>query len=333
MKELLQIRDLSIRFKSKSYLRSLIEGSEKAYINAVCSVSLKINRAETFAIVGESGAGKTTLARSIIGLITPYEGNILYNGEEICGLPNRIFAKYRRNITMMFQDPIGSLSPRMNVKGLITEPFKIHRVKKYSPKYETDRLLEMVNLPRHLSNLYPHQLSGGQARRVCMARALALSPSLIIADEPTAGLDVSIQGDILNLILQLQEREKLSFLIITHNLSVVRHISTHMAIMYLGRLVETGDTDDIFKTPSHPYTSALLSSTPDPNPDAPRKRLQISGESPSLIERPNGCEFHTRCPYAQNKCRLVRPKTRDLGNRRSVTCHFNRNEMMWKNDK
>jgi len=325
MSELLKIRNISIRFRSKGLLRSLIDKDKDPYIDAVCKVSLTINQGQTYAIVGESGAGKTTLAKAIIGLVVPHEGSILYQGSELCGLSNRAFNKYRRNIVMMFQDPSGSLSPRMTVRSLITEPFKIHGVENFRREYESDKLLEMVNLPRFVTNLYPHQLSGGQARRVGLARALALSPKLIIADEPTAGLDVSVQGDILNLISQLQREVKLNFLIITHNLSVVRHISSHMVIMYLGRFVEQGATDEIFQCPRHPYTRALLSSTPDPDPDAPRKYVKLEGETPSLVERPSGCEFHTRCPSAQDKCRREFPKLGHPKPGHSVLCHFFQN--------
>lgn len=326
MSELLKICNVNIRFRSKGLLRSIIDKDKDPYIDVVCNVSLTINQGETYAIVGESGAGKTTLAKAIIGLVTPNAGSILYQGSELCGLSNRAFNKYRRNIAMMFQDPTGSLSPRMTVRSLITEPFKIHEVKNFNPEYESDRLLEMVNLPRFITNLYPHQLSGGQARRVGLARALALSPKLIIADEPTAGLDVSVQGDILNLISQLQREVKLNFMIITHNLAVVRHISSRMAIMYLGRFVEQGATDEIFQCPRHPYTHALLSSTPDPDPDAPRKFIKLQGETPSLLEKPSGCEFHTRCPSAQEICRREFPPLEHPKSGHSVLCHFFRNE-------
>ena len=223
---------------------------------------------------------------------------------------------------MMFQDPIGSLSPRQTVRALITEPFDIHRSGEYDVDDEAGRLCDMVNLPRTILTRYPHELSGGQARRVGVARALALAPSLIIADEPTAGLDVSVQGEILNLMRDLQVRLGLAYLVITHNLPVVRHISDRLAIMYLSRIVEQGNCDEIFATPAHPYTEALVREIPQPDPDMRRDFLSIEGEVPGLSNRPAGCEIHTRCQYAQDKCRNQRPVPQTLSDGRSVQCHF-----------
>jgi len=225
-------------------------------------------------------------------------------------------------MAMMFQDPIGSLSPRQTVRALITEPFDIHRNGEYDVDYEARRLCDMVNLPHTFLTRYPHELSGGQARRVGVARALALAPSLIIADEPTAGLDVSVQGEILNLMRDLQVRLGLAYLVITHNLPVVRHISDRLAIMYLSRIVEQGDCDEIFANPAHPYTEALVRGIPQPDPDKRRDLLSIEGEVPGLSNRPPGCEFHTRCKYVQDKCRIQRPLPQTLSDGRSVQCHF-----------
>jgi peptide/nickel transport system ATP-binding protein len=222
----------------------------------------------------------------------------------------------------MFQDPVGSLSPRLTVRSLITEPFKIHNVSSKSQRKEADRLLEMVNLPTAIGDNYPHQLSGGQARRVGVARALALSPKLIIADEPTAGLDVSVQGEILNLMGRLREDLGVSFLIITHNLAVVRHVSDRMAIMYLGRFVEQGPTDDVYDHMRHPYTYALLSAHPNPDPDAELERVELEGEVPSLVHRPSGCEFHTRCPFARDRCRHEFPEESTAEEGHIYHCHF-----------
>ena len=222
---------------------------------------------------------------------------------------------------MMFQDPVGCLSPRLTVRSIVTEPFKIHGVTGIDYDREAIRLLDLVNLPASFAGYYPFQLSGGQARRVGVARALALSPKLIIADEPTAGLDVSVQGEVLNLMHRLQEQLGVSFLIITHNLAVVRHTSDRMAIMYLGRFVETGNTDEIFRHPRHPYTHALLSATPEPDPDAPRDRVTLQGEVPSLINRPCGCEFHTRCPRAADKCRREFPELSHIAPEHELYCY------------
>ena len=228
---------------------------------------------------------------------------------------------YRRQISMMWQNPVGSLSPRLKVGATITEPYKIHGLKDRDLKAECKRLLEMVGLPADFSERYPHELSGGQARRVGVARALALSPKLIIADEPTAGLDVSVQGEILNLLNKLQDDFGVSMFVITHNLNVVRHISDHTAIMYLGRFLEHGPTDQIFADPKHPYTSALLAASPVPDPDAAVKEIELKGEVPSLMNRPSGCEFHTRCPYVQATCKDTFPELDGVAGHH-YRCHF-----------
>ena len=321
MNRLLEIKNVRIRFRSKSLVRTLLDRDDDPYIDAVCGASLSIGTGETFALVGESGAGKTTLALSVIGLVTPQQGSIRFEGHELRGLSDAAFKTHRRHITMMFQDPVGCLSPRLTVRTLITEPFKIHGLKDRDLSAEAARLLEMVGLPATFGGYYPYQLSGGQARRVGVARALALTPKLIIADEPTAGLDVSVQGEVLYLLARLQKELGVSFLIITHNLAVVRHTSDRMAIMYLGRFVETGPTDEIFAHPRHPYTHALLSATPEPDPDAPNKRVELKGEIPSLMNRPPGCEFHTRCPYADERCRTRFPALETVGPEHALHCY------------
>lgn len=321
MRSLLEVEDVRIRFRSVGQLGALIRGIQDPFLDAVCGVSFKVEEGTTFGLVGESGAGKTTLVRSIVGLITPQEGKIRFQGEELRGLKDKAFKKYRRDIAMMFQDPVGCLSPRLTVRSLITEPFRIHSIHDRNLDTEAKRLLEMVGLPESFAGKYPHQLSGGQARRIGVARALALSPKLIIADEPTAGLDVSIQGEILNLLSRLRQELKISLLIITHNLSVVRHTSDRMGIMYLGRFVEQGLTDEIFSHPRHPYTHALLSAHPNPDPDDPSERVLLKGEVPSLINRPSGCEFHPRCVFAQGDCKTAIPEVSTAGERHSFFCH------------
>jgi oligopeptide/dipeptide ABC transporter ATP-binding protein len=321
--QLLKIEDVRIRFRSKGKVRALLDGDQNPFLEAVCGASLSIEPGQTFALVGESGAGKTTLARSVIGLVTPYAGSIKFMGRELVGLKDTAFKPLRREIAMMFQDPVGCLSPRRTVRSLVTEPFSIHGIKDVDLDREAARLLDLVNLPPQFAAYYPYQLSGGQARRVGVARALALNPKLIIADEPTAGLDVSVQGEVLNLMARLQDELGISFLIITHNLAVVRHTSDRMAIMYLGRFLETGPTDQIFAHPRHPYTHALLSATPEPDPDAPRERVDLIGEIPSLINRPGGCEFHTRCPKADDECRSQFPALRQVGPEHEMYCFKN----------
>lgn len=322
MSILLEATDIQVRFRSKPPLRALLDRDPNPYIDAVAGISLSIGQGETYALVGESGSGKTTLARALTGLVPMQSGSIRYQGKELFGLSSRQLKPFRRDITMMFQDPTGSLSPRMTVRSLITEPFRIHGIKPFNPDKESRRLLDMVGLPAHFADRYPFQLSGGQARRVGVARALALSPKLIVADEPTAGLDVSVQGEILNLLASLQRDMGISLLIITHNLHVVRHISDRMGIMYLGRFVEEGTTDEIFAHSRHPYTRALLSANHEPDPDAKVHRIHLQGEVPSLMDRPSGCEFHTRCPFALDRCREDDPGATSASISHGFRCHY-----------
>ena len=321
MPDLLQVEDLQVRFRVKSGLAALMARGA-THIDAVCGVSFAVREGETFALVGESGSGKTTLALAVAGLVEAQAGSIRFEGKELRGLSDSAFKPYRRHIAMMFQDPIGSLSPRLSIRSLITEPFKIHGLTDRDLDAEARRLLAMVGLPADFAGRYPHQLSGGQARRVGVARALALDPRLIVADELTAGLDVSVQGEVLNLLARLQGELGVSILIITHNLSVVRHTTDRMAIMYLGRFVERGPTDEIFARPRHPYTLALLSANPKPDPDAVLDAVELKGEVPSLLERPQGCEFHPRCPFVQAHCRTAAPAWTQQGADHRLTCHF-----------
>ena len=244
------------------------------------------------------------------------------SGADLTGLSDSAYKPYRRDIALMFQDPVASLSPRRTVRSLVTEPFIIHGLADRDLDAEAGRLLGMVGLNADFFDRYPHELSGGQARRVGVARALALSPKLIIADEPTAGLDVSVQGEILNLMGELQARLGLSYLIITHNLPVVRHVCDEMAIMYLGRFVEQGRTEDIFEHSTHPYTRALLSAVPRPDPDQRREVVELQGEIPGLRNRPTGCEFHTRCLYVQDICRREFPAESSAAPGHRFVCHF-----------
>ncbi|RWI31425.1 MAG: ABC transporter ATP-binding protein [Mesorhizobium sp.] len=324
MSALLSVQDLRVRFRTMGSLKALATGTAEPFIDAVCGVSFEIRKGETLALVGESGSGKSTIARTIIGLQPAVSGSIRFDGQELIGLKAAERKSYLRRMTMMFQDPVGSLSPRLTVQSLLTEPFRIHGVTNRDPGAEGERLLRTVGLPADFGRRYPHQLSGGQARRVGVARALALNPDLIIADEPTAGLDVSVQGEVLNLLACLQDELGIAILIITHNLNVVRHMADRMAIMYLGRIVEIGSTESIFDYPRHPYTQALLSANPVPDPDAVLNRIEIKGEVPSMLRRPSGCEFHTRCQYAQDICRRVfpEPSTSPADAWHSFRCHF-----------
>jgi oligopeptide/dipeptide ABC transporter ATP-binding protein len=322
MSALLEVGNLHVRFPLAGPIKARLAGLENRFLDAVLDVSFSVAAGTTFALVGESGSGKSTLGRAIIGLVPIQAGSVRFQDEEPLLRGRAAMAAYRRHIAMMFQDPVASLSPRLTVKSLITEPFVIHGLKDRDLDAEARRLLALVGLPPDFVGRYPHQLSGGQARRVGVARALALSPKLIIADEPTAGLDVSVQGEILNLLARLQRELGLTYIIITHNLAVVRHVSDEMAIMYMGRFVEHGPTKAIFAGAAHPYTHGLLAAQPHPDPDRRRDNVELQGEVPSLARRPSGCEFHTRCPRVQELCRATRPERRALGPDHDHRCHF-----------
>ncbi|MBM3522759.1 MAG: ABC transporter ATP-binding protein [Alphaproteobacteria bacterium] len=315
---LLRLEDIRVRFRTHGALRARLTGIDRPYLDAVDGVSLSLAAGETLGIVGESGSGKTTLIRSILGLVELAAGRIWFDGAEIVDRSDAALRVLRRQVGMMFQDPVASLSPRKTVRSLILEPFRIHGLALGDPA----ALMDMVGLPRALLDNYPHQLSGGQARRVGVARALALRPKLVIADEPTAGLDVSVQGEILNLLARLQAELGLSYVIVTHNLPVIRHVSSRLAIMYLGRIVEEGPTRAVFTAPAHPYTRALVAAVPRPDPDDARSEPLLSGEVPSLRDRPSGCPFNPRCPDAQDRCRIDVPAPRALAETRTVACHF-----------
>ena len=324
MNTVLKVENARVRFRSMSSVQALIKRESDPWIDAVRDVSLSIKEGETFTLVGESGSGKSTLALAVAGLLPASEGSIRFRGKEVTTMNGAEMMAYRKQISFMWQNPVGSLSPRQNVGALITEPYIVHGLTDRNLQEESARLLKMVGLPEHFSARYPHQLSGGQARRVGVARALALSPKMIIADEPTAGLDVSVQGEILNLLNNLQDELGISMFVITHNLNIVRHISDRTAIMYLGRFVEQGPTDDIFSHPRHPYTLALLSANPKPDPDANIERIELKGEVPSLMDRPSGCEFHTRCPFAAENCDHKFPPIHIVNENHLLTCHYPR---------
>jgi peptide/nickel transport system ATP-binding protein len=314
MSALLDVDDLSVEFRVGPAWR-------RQSIQAVAGVSFSLPAGKTFALVGESGSGKTTLARAINALQPIASGSVSFKGVRIDQLTRTQMKPHRRRMAMMFQDPMGSLSPRMTISELLAEPFRIHRDAAHDIHEQTRQLLAQVGLPAAYLDRYPHQLSGGQARRVGVARAIALNPALIVADEPTAGLDVSVQGEILNLMMDLRERMNLAMLFITHNLHVVHHVADHVAVMYLGRFVERGPTREVFATPKHPYTQALLSANPEPDPDRVHTRITLPAEVPSLLARPGGCEFHPRCPRAQSRCSVEAPVTSDNG-AHVVSCHF-----------
>jgi len=304
----LAVQDLRVRYPLPGGMAGLAR-NKPSYVDVVHGVSLEINRGETVAIVGESGSGKTTLAMAICGLAPVHGGEVHIDGKKLQRDRNNRLNPDRKRVALMFQDPVGSLSPRMTIRKILAEPFLIHRIAGKDPDREALRLLDLVGLGDEFADRYPHQLSGGQARRVGVARALALGPDILIADEPTAGLDVSIQGEVLNLLSGLQQDMGLGIMIITHNLNIVRHVADQMAIMYLGRFLEQGDAQQVYDHACHPYTAALLSANPSPDPDAELKRIELLGEVPSLLQRPRGCEFHTRCPRAQEQCKIAFPES------------------------
>jgi peptide/nickel transport system ATP-binding protein len=319
MTALLDVRDVTIRFPVTSRLSGALTG-RPATIEAVAGASFSMQPGETYAVVGESGSGKTTLARAIVGLAPVASGAIDFEGRRISGFSEHEMLPVRREIGMVFQDPAGSLSPRLSVRSILAEPFRVHGVRG-DLDARVAGLLDEVGLPASFASRYPHQLSGGQARRVGVARALALRPKLLIADEPTAGLDVSIQGEMLNLLNELQARLGVAIVMITHNLNVVRHVADRVAVMYLGRIVEEGRTAELFAAPRHRYTAALLSANPVPDPDAHREPLDMDGDVPSLFNRPPGCEFHPRCRFALHRCRIERPARTLSSTSHAFTCH------------
>lgn len=307
MTTVLEVNDLQVRYPHAHPVAARLAGNRYPWIDVVRGVSLQIARGETLAVVGESGSGKTTLAQALMGLVPSAGGEVRIEGSAVPRDRRNRLMPDRRRVAMMFQDPIGSLSPRMTVREALAEPFQIHRPGRIDANAEAKRLLALVGLGAEFAERYPHQLSGGQARRIGVARALALEPALLIADEPTAGLDVSIQGDVLNLLTGLQQRLGLSILVITHNLNIVRHVADSMAIMYLGRFVEQGASGELFRNPRHPYTRALFSANPSHDPRKVAERMRLTGEVPSLMRRPAGCEFHTRCPLVADDCRVIVP--------------------------
>lgn len=294
-----------------------------AFVKAVDDISFHINEGETLSIVGESGCGKSTTGRAILRLDEPTAGKVFYSGQNILELNKKEMRKLRGDLQVIFQDPFASLNPRQTVKKILDEAMAIQEV--VQKPLRMDRMLELlgfVGLPPESLDRYPHEFSGGQRQRIGIARALAVNPKLIICDEAVSALDVSIQAQILNLLKKLQKQFKLTFLFISHDLSVVRHISDRVMVMYLGKIVEISDKKDLFNSPMHPYTKALLSAIPVPNPELRRDRVILRGDVPSPIDPPKGCRFHTRCPFAIEKCKLEEPPLRELEKNHFVSCHI-----------
>lgn len=316
---LLSVRDLTKYFPITGGLFSRVVG----HVKAVDGVSFDLLRGETLGLVGESGCGKTTTGRAVLRLIEPTSGSIKFEGKEIVKLPKAEMRALRREMQIIFQDPFGSLNPRMSVGEIIEEPLDIHHMgTRREREKRVKELLEVVGLASYHMRRYPHEFSGGQRQRVGIARALALNPKLIVADEPVSALDVSIQSQILNLLEDLQKEFGLTYLFIAHGLNVIRHISDRVGVMYLGAMVEIADAEEIYRKPLHPYTEALFSAIPIPNPTLKRERIILQGDVPSPVNPPSGCRFHTRCPIAQEQCKVDRPIIKESSPGHWVACHF-----------
>ncbi|HEY3845224.1 MAG TPA: ABC transporter ATP-binding protein [Acidimicrobiales bacterium] len=294
-------------------------------VKAVSDVSLSVGRGETFGLVGESGCGKTTLGKIIVGLERPDSGSAVFEGTDISGLSQRAFRRFRRDLQMMFQDPIGSLDPRMRVGAVLREPMEIQGIgNRRSQDAITRELLGEVGLPASAVERFPHEFSGGQRQRIGLARVLTLNPKVIVADEPVSALDVSIRSQVLNLMKRLQDRHGMTYVVISHDLAVVKYLADHIGVMYLGKLVETGSADDIYQRAAHHYTAGLIATIPEPDPDREKAKtvVPVTGELPSAVDPPSGCRFRTRCPAAQDRCAAEEPPMRSFGPGHQAACHF-----------
>ena len=318
---LVSVQDLQMYFPVRS---GIIFQRKIADIKAVDGVSFEIRRGETLGLVGESGCGKTTTGRCILQLYKPTAGNVLFEGQDLTTLKGGQLRRFRRRMQMIFQDPYSSLDPRQNAGSIIGEPLIVHKMTNSRGEYreQVAELLSVVGLNPSMANRFPHEFSGGQRQRIGVARALAVRPSLIVCDEPVSALDVSIQAQVINLLEDLQEQFNLTYLFIAHDLSVVRHISDRIAVMYLGKIMELADRTELYENPLHPYTKALLSAVPIPDPviESQRERIILTGDVPSPLRPPPGCVFHTRCPIAIDECSQVVPELRNVGNEHWVSC-------------
>jgi oligopeptide transport system ATP-binding protein len=319
---LLDVKNLVMHFP---LTQGIIFQRRVGAVQAVDDVTFQVRKGETLGLVGESGCGKSTTGRAILQLYKPTSGEVVFEGRDLTKLDGGDMRKMRRHLQMIFQDPYASLNPRMTVGSIISEPMQIHNlVSRDQRSRRVQELLETVGLNPYFANRYPHEFSGGQRQRIGVARALAASPDFIVADEPVSALDVSIQAQIVNLLEDLQSQFNLTYLFIAHDLSVVRHISDRIAVMYLGKLVELADRDALYADPLHPYTKALLSAVPIPDPvvEKRRERIILTGDVPSPINPPSGCHFHTRCPYMMPVCREIDPHFVDQGGGHFVACHL-----------
>jgi len=321
-KPLLRVENLTKHFP---ILRGLIVQKQVGAVQAVDNVSFDIHKGETLGLVGESGCGKSTTGRTILQLYKPTSGKVFYSDVELSSASNEKMREMRRNMQIIFQDPYASLNPRMTVGNIISEPLEVHNVGTKRERTErVEELLELVRLNPYFINRYPHEFSGGQRQRIGVARALALQPEFIVCDEPISALDVSIQAQVVNLLEELQGEFGLTYLFIAHDLSMVRHISDRVAVMYLGKIVELAPREELYENPLHPYTKALLSAVPIPDPvkEWQRERIILKGDVPNPVNPPSGCRFHTRCPIAKDVCKAELPEWREYSSSHWVACHL-----------
>ncbi|GAB3234979.1 ATP-binding cassette domain-containing protein [Glycomyces halotolerans] len=319
---LLEVDDLKVHFPIR---RGVVVERTVGHVRAVDGVSLSVGSGETYGLVGESGCGKTTLGRAVLRIEEPTAGRVTLGDTEVTALRPEALRRFRSRMQMVFQDPLGSLNPRHNVEMLLAEPLKVHGVGSREERRRlAEETLDAVGLPSAVLERYPHEFSGGQRQRLGIARALMLRPDLIVCDEPVSALDVSIQAQVMNLLEELQDEFGLTYLVIAHDLAVVRHLSDRVGVMYLGSIVEEADSEAIYENPRHPYTKALLSAVPQPDPavEATRERIILKGDLPSPADPPSGCRFRTRCPWAQDICADQTPVWREVGDGHRVACHF-----------
>ena len=318
-KVLLEVQKVKKEFVTSKSLT----GKPLKIVHAVDSVDLTIYEGETIGVVGESGCGKSTLGRCILQLIRPTAGNVLYRGEDITKLNKEQMRQMRRKMQLIFQDPYASLNPRMTVLELIMAPLEAFGIGTMEERVlRVKEIMELVGMPENMMNRYPHEFSGGQRQRIVIARALVLNPEFVVCDEPVSALDVSVRAQVLNLIQELKKKKHLTYMFISHDLSVVKYISDRIAVMYLGRIVEIAEKNELYNNPQHPYTKALLSAIPIPDVDNKMKREILTGDVPSPLNPPSGCYFHTRCKYATERCKTECPVLHDVGNGHMVACHL-----------
>ena len=318
-KVLLEVQKVKKEFVTSKSLT----GKPLKIVHAVDSVDLTIYEGETIGVVGESGCGKSTLGRCILQLIRPTAGNVLYRGEDITKLNKEQMRQMRRKMQLIFQDPYASLNPRMTVLELIMAPLEAFGIGTMEERVQrVKEIMELVGMPENMMNRYPHEFSGGQRQRIVIARALVLNPEFVVCDESVSALDVSVRAQVLNLIQELKKKKHLTYMFISHDLSVVKYISDRIAVMYLGRIVEIAEKNELYNNPQHPYTKALLSAIPIPDVDNKMKREILTGDVPSPLNPPSGCYFHTRCKYATERCKTECPALHDVGNGHMVACHL-----------